>query len=93
MRVKNLNGTSQKRCNCGSWLRHWHNYCHQVATRCRASGCSNPAHVGAHVVKYDSPDQRHYIVPFCYAHNRQAGAIELNTHTCLAPANRNLTCD
>lgn len=92
MKVKNLNGTALKRCNCGSWIQHWHNYCKRTATICKAKGCSAYATIGAHVSKYNSVDQKHYIVPFCHAHNRQPGAITLNDGTCLAPANKNTTC-
>ena len=26
MKVKNLNGTSQRTCKCGSWLKHWEKF-------------------------------------------------------------------
>ena len=51
MKVKNINGTSQTNCSCGSWLQHWRKYSNQNATICRASGCSRTDLVGAHVQK------------------------------------------
>ncbi len=26
MKIKNINGTSQAKCSCGSWLKHWQNF-------------------------------------------------------------------
>ena len=56
MRVKNINGTSQTVCNCGSWLQHWRNFSNQQATICRALGCGRNDLVGAHVQKDVSYD-------------------------------------
>lgn len=93
MKVININGTSGRKCNCGSWIEHWRNFSNQTATICRASGCSNQVIDGAHVKKYNSLDNKEYIVPFCKQHNQQKeGFIELVNGTVLVPANRNLTC-
>lgn len=92
MKVKNMNGTSNLKCNCGTWIDHWHNFTNQTATRCRAKGCSRKDIVGAHVTKCNSTDGSTYIVPFCNFHNKQVGCIEINDGTELAPANKNYTC-
>jgi len=92
MIVKNVNGTSYRSCNCGSWIDHWRNFSNQTATICRAKGCSNKQIVGAHVKKSYSTDNKEYIVPFCNYHNHQTGNIELVEGTVLTPANKNLTC-
>lgn len=77
MKVKNINGTSKNTCYCGSWLQHWRNVSGQIATICRAKGCSNSVAVGAHVQKDVSYDSSWYIVPFCTTHNLMTGSIEL----------------
>lgn len=92
MKVKNINGTSQNRCNCGSWIQHWRNFSNQTATVCRALGCSRTDLVGAHVQKDVSYDFNWYIVPFCNAHNSASGSVELVNGTNLVSANKSKTC-
>lgn len=92
MKVKNINGTSSRSCNCGTWIEHWRNFSGQTATICRAKGCSNKDIVGAHVKKCNSVDENEYIVPFCRFHNSQSECIEINDGTVLTPANKNKTC-
>lgn len=92
MKVKNINGTSNKTCKCGSWIKHWRNFSGQTANQCRASGCSETAPHGAHVQKNVSGNTNWYIVPLCRKHNHVAGLIELLTGTNLVSANVNLTC-
>lgn len=93
MKVKNLNYTSHKRCKCGSWIQHWHNFSGRVATQCKAKGCSNDATVGAHVIKVNSTDKYHYIIPFCHPHNKNDNTeIEINGKEYLVSANVSLTC-
>ena len=93
MRVKNINGTSQNVCKCGSWLQHWRNYSGQQATICRASGCSRSDLAGAHVQKDVNYDNNWYIVPFCIMHNRSTYSVELVYGTALVSANKKLTCE
>lgn len=93
MKVKNVNGTADRSCRCGSWIAHWRNYSNQTATICRAKGCSRNDIVGAHVKKCNSTDNKEYIVPFCNFHNQQGDCIEIIDGTILTPANKNLTCD
>jgi len=92
MKVKNINGTSQRSCRCGSWLQHWHNYSGQTATICRALGCGNPVSAGAHVQKDVLYDSSWYIVPFCASHNHSSGSIEIVAGTVLVSANKSQTC-
>jgi len=92
MKVKNINGTSQNRCKCGSWIQHWRNYSGQTATECRARGCSRKDLLGAHVQKDVNYDNNWYIVPFCSEHNKTLGSIELVSGTNLVSANVRNTC-
>lgn len=92
MKVKNINGTSQNRCKCGSWLQHWKKFSGQTATRCRAKGCSRTDLSGAHVQKAASYDNNWYIVPFCTAHNHTIGQVELVDGTVLVSANKSKIC-
>lgn len=48
-RVKNINGTSQNTCKCGSWLKHWEKFSGQTANCCGVIGCQRTDVVGAHV--------------------------------------------
>lgn len=93
MKVKNINGTSDNVCSCGSWIQHWRNFSGQTATICRALGCSRTDLSGAHVQKDVNYDNSWYIVPFCGAHNNATGSIELVAGTNLVSANKKLTCD
>jgi len=68
--VKNLKGTSNKKCNCESWISHWEIFSETKANQCSVIGCSFEAEVGAHVIKCNSSDTNHYIVPICHGHNQ-----------------------
>ena len=75
MRVKNLKGTTDdKKCPCGIWLDHWINYVGIKNPACVVENCGKKADVGGHVRK-GGDDSTAYIVPLCYDHNNQQGAI------------------
>ena len=67
--VKNIKGTSDKKCNCKSWLAHWELHSESKANQCSVVGCVYEAKVGAHVILCDSSNKNHYIVPMCVNHN------------------------
>ncbi len=91
MRIKNINGTSQMTCKCGSWLSHWKTYGGNSNVRyCAASTCINTDLVGAHVQKANSTDQGWYIAPLCKAHNNHTGTLEVSCTLVLA--NKSKTC-
>lgn len=95
MKVKNVKGTSERSCKCGSWLEHWNKFNNgQVANICRVKGCSNRDIIGAHVKKINKNDNKEYIVPFCNMHNQQSYPkwIELVSSTNLVSANKQKTC-
>lgn len=89
--VKNLHGTSQLSCRCGSWLKHWENYTGRSAAVCLAVGCHRQDLVGGHVKKVNSRDEDHYIVPICVGHNNEAGSYQVADNS-LAPASVQKTC-
>ena len=93
MRIKNINGTSQTNCACGSWLKHWANFSGQMATRCPAENCPNTDLVGAHVQKAEGSDDRWYIYPLCDAHNLSNGVITVSDTYHLVSANKQATCE
>ena len=72
MKIRNINGTSDTKCKCGSWLKHWENFSGQaVPSFCPVSACLNKDLVGAHVQKGgSSTDQKWYIYPLCAHHNK-----------------------
>lgn len=74
VKVKNINGTSDATCRCGSWLEHWKKFSGQVLpTCCPEVKCAHKPEVGAHVQKDSQVDASWYIVPLCKAHNAQIG--------------------
>lgn len=93
-KVKNINGTSQNQCSCGSWIQHWRNFGGASQRRyCCEKTCVNTNLVGAHVQKYNSTDRSWYIAPLCQLHNKSVGVLELESTVKLVSANKNLTCN
>lgn len=94
MKVKNINGTSDNTCKCGSWLEHWKKFIGQpLPTYCPEIKCTQKPEVGAHVQKDNSTDSSWYIIPLCKSHNGQTGGtIEISDGTKLASANVSETC-
>jgi hypothetical protein len=93
--VKNLNGTSGLRCNCGNWLAHWRNASRSYRAACAVLGCGRPAGVGAHVRSVDRrTDVRWWIAPFCKYHNhyRRTEELYLDSRITLVSANMAYTC-
>lgn len=71
VKVKNLNGTSDKTpsCGCSSWIEHWMNNKPNLSvTKCRACGDSDTL-LGGHVKIMDCEDRREYIIPICSSCN------------------------
>ncbi len=95
MKIRNINGTSDTTCRCGSWLAHWKNFSGQAApTYCPAANCSNKDLVGAHVQKGGgSTDQKWYIYPLCEDHNKHKGELEVSDSYKLVSANKKETCE
>jgi hypothetical protein len=94
MKIKNINGTSDSNCVCGSWLQHWKNFSGQDVSYCSEKGCMTKQDlVGAHVQKSDSRDNNWYIIPLCKAHNASAKEIEITSDRKLVSANKTETCD
>lgn len=94
MRVKNINGTSDNTCKCGSWLEHWKKFGDQVLpTYCSEIKCTGKPEVGAHVQKDNSTDSSWYIVPLCKTHNGETGkSMEIVNSVKLVSANVSETC-
>ncbi|HXR47747.1 MAG TPA: hypothetical protein VN784_09930 [Candidatus Limnocylindrales bacterium] len=93
MRIKNINGTSDTTCDCGSWLKHWEKFSGQKATYCSLSSCIKTDIVGAHVQKAEGWDSAWYIVPLCNAHNQSSEELEIPNYISLVPANKKETCE
>lgn len=94
--VRNLNGTSKNKCQCGNWITHW-----KLGTNkrgyipCSVHGCSRVAEVGAHVQITDGRSSwQWWIVPFCKGHNHKSVTYEmfLNRNVELVSANVDNTC-
>ena len=76
VKVKNLNGTEDKKCSvCGSWLKHWEHKSEEKTDKCCCFGCNNDAEVGAHVKIVGKDDRHHYIIPLCQACNMKTGEL------------------
>ncbi len=93
MKIKNINGTSQTTCACGSWLKHWKNFSRQTVTNCPADQCLKTDLVGAHVQKAASSDDKWYIYPLCTAHNQATGVMSVSDSYKLVSANKKETCE
>jgi len=95
MKIRNINGTSDTTCRCGSWLAHWKKFSGQTApTYCPAGGCMKTDLVGAHVQKGGgSTDQKWYIYPLCGDHNKHKGELEASDSYALVSANKKETCE
>lgn len=66
MKVKNITGVSDKKCNCESWLKHWENSLGRKApSYCITGNCYKSASLGGHIIKVDGTDKNHYIIPIC----------------------------
>jgi hypothetical protein len=90
--IKNINGTSDNKCICGSWLKHWEKFSKKTANYCAEKTCiENTDLVGAHVQKANSQDDNWYIVPLCKKHNASVGELEVVLE--LVSANKKETCD
>lgn len=93
-KVKNINGTSQNKCSCGSWLKHWEKFSGLKANYCGEKSCMEINDlVGAHVQKADSDDNKWYIIPFCKTHNASTEELEIYSDYTLVSANKSKTCE
>jgi len=93
MLVKNLKGTGDGSCNCGTWLSHWERFAGVRAMYCGVLSCLAEAEVGAHVVNDGGADKAQYIVPMCKKHNVDTGkSIALSSHIVMIPSNVAVTC-
>lgn len=93
MKLKNINGTSQTTCSCGSWLKHWEKFSGQAIAYCPVEGCLKKDLVGAHVQKAYGSDNNWYIYPLCNAHNQSTGELEVSDTYKLVSANKQETCE
>jgi len=94
MKVINVNGTSDNKCKCGSWLNHWKNFSGQsLPGYCTVKKCLQGMDVGAHVQKDSYPDKGWYIIPLCDVHNKEKGqSLNILDSTTLVSANVSQTC-
>ncbi len=93
MKVKNINGTSDTNCSCGSWIKHWEKFSGQHSDHCQSVSCSNRNPVGAHVQKATGPDNKWYIYPLCDKCNQLKGELEVSDTYRLVSANKQETCE
>lgn len=93
MRIKNIKGTSQNTCKCGSWLNHWTKFSGMIVpSYCPAQGCHEEELVGAHVQMDSSSDNSWYIFPLCKTHNVATESLEVSDDYKLVSANVSQTC-
>jgi hypothetical protein len=93
-KIKNINGTSDYSCKCGTWLKHWSNFSKQPTPQyCVEKTCRNTDLLGAHVQKANSSDSNWYIVPLCNSHNKSSGELDISDSCTFVSANRKETCE
>lgn len=89
---KNVSGTKDRSCSCGTWLNHWFLYSgsQNKANKCSVLGCNSIAEVGGHVRQGNGTKE--YIVPLCKGCNNSTQSFTLKLGTRVAPANKSETC-
>jgi hypothetical protein len=45
-KIKNINGTSDNDCSCGSWMKHWEKFSGQTTQFCTEKSCIGKDLVG-----------------------------------------------
>ncbi len=89
--VKNINGTSNNNCNCGSWINHWTRYSNSPLVFCSQLKCTSMRLlVGAQVQKVG--DDGWYIIPLCRQHNAEYEELDVCDNTEFVSANVGETC-
>jgi len=52
MKVRNMENTADKKCNCNNWMEHWSKFAKKdLPVICVVKGCTREAEDGAHVRK------------------------------------------
>lgn len=99
MKVRNIIGTSQHQCSCGSWLNHWKKLSGKMANKCAATGCNGTDLVGGHVQESSGPSlfrkkngNDWYIIPICKGCNLKTEIYEVDDTVDLVSANVSKTC-
>jgi hypothetical protein len=94
VKVKNINGTTDNTCACGSWLEHWKKFSNVPLEYCSEQSCAMVDLVGAHVMKAYGDDDNWYIIPLCKRHNKLKGQdLDVVVSTVFVPANTKETCE
>ena len=89
---KNVKGTSDRRCSCGSWKKHWLKFSGKNwYPVCSELFCSNDAEVGAHVFN-PKVSKEEYIIPMCKDCNSIEGEFSIKPGIVLVNANVSETC-
>lgn len=93
MKVRNVNGTEDNSCKCGSWLEHWKKFGGgRLPDYCSEISCVGKPTIGAHVQKDSPADKNWYIVPLCEKHNKKVDELTILNTVKLVPANVSETC-
>jgi len=93
-RIKNINGSSDSVCRCGSWLKHWENSTGERSGVCAEVTCGKIASEGARVQKAGNHDLSWYIIPLCAKHSAlRGGEIEIVGFIPLVSADKQKTCE
>lgn len=91
-KIKNINGTTNNICKCGSWLKHWEKFSRKNANCCSVKNCTQNDLVGAHVQKTNQ-DMNWYIIPLCKTHNASTSELDIVDTTIFVSANKSETCN
>ncbi|WP_146211714.1 hypothetical protein [Burkholderia cenocepacia] len=96
--MKNVVGSGERSCGCGSWLDHWVKFTtHRDGDHlCSVDGCTELAVDGAHVTlpHLDVEDERqlHWIIPMCRRHNKSPDQLLSKPEVRVVSANIGKTC-
>jgi len=94
MEIRNIYGTSQNVCKCGSLLQHWAKFSKQTIPKsCPVIGCNGKDLDGAHVQAEDYREKSWYSDPLCATHNATKGkSLEVIEAYLLVSANISEIC-
>ncbi|MCL2572925.1 MAG: hypothetical protein FWE34_00055 [Defluviitaleaceae bacterium] len=87
-------GTSERECDCGSWLNHYINFSRTEPLICSVEGCNKKAEHGMHMINSDSGVSGEKIIPGCIScHGKKNTAFILKKETKDVSANKLKTCN
>ena len=74
--LRHKGGTKDRKCKCGSWIKHYEKLSGLIRGKCSVYGCTSPATDGAHVCVSRSKSQSEWIALTCSSCNPRSSTDE-----------------